>query len=174
MSPDESESLRALVGSLSQDVKTLTRTVPDVYISRKEHEAITRRIRLTFVILALLLCLAALIFFTLRNTDKREATEREQLRVERQEDLAVATELSEDAIVRNTCALKGVLELAQSTSTRNPIPPGLDADLRALVEQSRVTAAAFYAKALADLDATLAEMGRSTCPASPLPSASSG
>lgn len=172
MSPDESESLRALVGSLSKDVQTLTRTVPDVYISRKEHDRITQRIRLAFVIILLLLCLAALIFFTLRNTDKSAAENRERLRIERQEDLATATDLSEDAIARNTCALKGILEAAQSSAVRNPIPPGLDEATRAFVEQSRANADAFYKKHLADMNATLTDLGR-TCPPSPL-SATSG
>ncbi len=174
MTPDESKTLQALVGSLQREVHDLVQTVPDVYISRKEHERITQRIRLAFVILGLLLCLAVLVFVAIRSNDKAEGEDRERLRVERQEDLASATRLSEDAIVRNTCALKGVLELAQSTSTRNPVPPGLDPDLRTLVEQSRATAASFYDTALSDLNATLTQLGRDSCPASPLPAGSTG
>jgi hypothetical protein len=166
--------LDALVKSLNQDVKTLAKSIPDVYISRREHERITTRIRQGFAGLVLLLIIAGLIGWSIRERDTAAAEDRERLRVERQEDLATATELSEDAIVRNTCALKAIFESAQSSATRNPIPPGLDPETQAFVERSRAQAAEFYSKTLGDLQSTLTQLGRDSCPVTPIPSAASG
>lgn len=78
------------------------------------------------------------------------------------------TAARDEAIWRNACSLRGVLSLAQSSATRNPVPPGLGEDLAKLVEDSRKQATAFYAKSFSDIDATLETLGRGPCPVSPV------
>lgn len=69
----------------------------------------------------------------------------------------------DEAIHRNACALRGVLSQAQSAGSRNPLPASLDADSRAFVEESRKRAQEFYTSALADIDATLHDLGGPPC-----------
>lgn len=49
---------------------------------------------------------------------------------------------------QSTCAVRGVLELAKTSTARNPIPADLDPESRARVESQRAQAAAFYTDAL--------------------------
>lgn len=100
----------------------------------------------TWIALALVIVLAILVG-VIRSTDQRNETKRRN-----------------DAVRVNSCVIRGVLELAQSTSARNPIPPGLSPDLTALVEQSRAQATAFYAQALASVNASLDMVKGKPCP----------
>lgn len=50
-----------------------------------------------------------------------------------------------------TCGVRGVLTLAQTTSTRNPIPNDLSVEERARVETQREAASQFYDGALEKL-----------------------
>jgi hypothetical protein len=78
----------------------------------------------------------------------------------------------DEAIRRNACALRGVLAQAQSSGSRNPIPSGLDEQSRRFVEDSRKQAAEFYGSALADIDATLSDLGGPPCAPPPTGAAS--
>lgn len=49
---------------------------------------------------------------------------------------------------QSTCGVRGVLELAKTSTTRNPIPSDLDPESRSRVESQRAQAAAFYTQAL--------------------------
>lgn len=124
-----------------------------------------RQFRTAMVAIVLVILLAMFTVWQLRQADIRRQNGRAA-------DLAVGAQAAatarDEAIWRNACSLRGVLSLAQSSATRNPVPPGLGADLTKLVEDSRKQAAAFYAKSIADIDATLETLGRGPCPLSPL------
>lgn len=53
---------------------------------------------------------------------------------------------------QTTCGIRGVLVLAQTTSTRNPLPADLSPEERARAEMQREQAAEFYSKGLEKLD----------------------
>lgn len=58
------------------------------------------------------------------------------------------TDRIEQVAMNNSCALRGILELAQTASTRNPLPPGLSPEQQATIESQRARATEFYSRAL--------------------------
>lgn len=52
---------------------------------------------------------------------------------------------------KTTCGVRGIISLASTSTTRNPIPADLDPESRARVEAQRAQAAAFYDDALKEL-----------------------
>ena len=96
MTPNESQSLQALVASLSGEVHHLAETVPDVYISKVEVRQMRRRLRMGLIANFVMGVIVVVAFWGFRTSDHRT--------VERFEHEAVATDQAFCALANNTRA----------------------------------------------------------------------
>ena len=72
MTPDESKSLQALVGSLHSEVHDLVEKIPDVYISKVEVRQIRRRLRMGIITNLVLGVFVVVFFVAMWNVDRSD------------------------------------------------------------------------------------------------------
>lgn len=152
--PDGAGAILAAVHSFQAEVaemRTDIETLPERFALRAEVDAkwakAKRRARAAAVLVVVLVVAGVLSVF---RAQVIEASARDR----------------DEAVRKNACILKGILDQAQSSANRNPVPPGIDDATREFVERARAQSAEFYRRALDDLNDTLAEL-KGSCPPSP-------